>query len=90
MRQINGTSYVAECNTGGYTGKIVDSEGNTVAVVNNYDTALVMASAPELLEALKRFVDVCDNGTPIDIFNALGDCVEPARQAITKAKGETP
>jgi hypothetical protein len=42
----------------------------------------------ELVEALRRFINVCDNGNPIDIFNQLGRCVEPARQAIASSEGK--
>jgi len=56
----------------------------------NIDTeadARLIASAPELLEALKAFVNVCDNASPMEFVKELGLVVEPARQAIAKAEG---
>lgn len=45
------------------------------------------AEKVELLEALKRFVNVCDSANPMEFVRELGSCVEPARQAIAKAEG---
>jgi hypothetical protein len=49
--------------------------------------ARLIASAPELLEALRAFVNVCDNASPMEFVKELGLVVEPARQAIAKAEG---
>jgi hypothetical protein len=49
--------------------------------------ATLFASAPELLEALKAFINVCDNGNPMELVNEIGALIEPARQAIAKAEG---
>lgn len=74
--------YSAEVTSGGYTGKIVDKNGDTVAIVNNYEQAILFASAPELLEALKNLLAVMNSegGTS-------PNAQETARQVIAKAEG---
>jgi hypothetical protein len=50
--------------------------------------ARLIASAPELLEVLKAFVNVCDSANPMNFINEIGALIEPARQAIAKAEGK--
>ena len=72
---------------------IVDANGETVAGNDEYyafstpENVRLMVHAPELLEALKAFVNVCDNGNPMELVNEIGALIEPARQAIAKAEG---
>lgn len=54
------------------------------AVVAN---ARLMASAPELLEALENFVTVCDSAPPIELVRYIAESCEKARAVIKKAKG---
>lgn len=50
--------------------------------------ARLVAAAPELLEALATFVEICDSAPPIELVQRIGDLVSPARAAIAKATGE--
>ena len=77
------SKYVPEVTNGGYTGKIVDENGNTVAIVNNYEQAVIIASAPELLEALNKIVVMTHQNTM-----SRGAIRGIARQAIAKAEGK--
>jgi hypothetical protein len=61
--------------------------GNTKSIEEAEANAQLMIAAPELLEALKAFINICDNGNPIELVNEIGALIEPARQAIAKAEG---
>ena len=51
--------------------------------------ARLIAAAPELLEALEFLVTVASGeGPPVPERELLQDCVDKARAAIAKAKGE--
>lgn len=49
------------------------------------DNALLIAAAPELLDALEELIDIIENGDKLDSFT-----LQPAKCIVIKAKGEVP
>lgn len=77
---------------------IVDALNNSGCSFYFDDSALYLTSHEndvlrdrnaELLVALKAFVNVCDNGNPMEFVKEIGALVEPARKVIAKAEGAT-
>lgn len=72
----------------------VDAERFTITVSKGFNctdnealsVARMIAAAPELLEALQFFVNVCENGNPMEFATRLGEACKKAKSAI--AKGE--
>jgi hypothetical protein len=50
--------------------------------------ARLIAAAPELLEALRLFVSVCDTAPPTELMASIGSACKQARAAIAKAEGK--
>lgn len=84
---------------------IADSNGNIICSLSIYDEATeenqqeleakmnananLIKTAPELLEALRNFVSVCDTAPPIELIKYIAQACEQARAAIAKATGAT-
>lgn len=45
----------------------------------------LIAALPDLLEALERFVTVCDTAPPVAFLQHISDASKQARQALKKA-----
>ena len=76
--------------------RVEDALGNEVAQIdgdyNHPDTwpimeanARLIASAPELYEALEGLIDIADRG---DVRDYARDAINTAKRALTKARGE--
>lgn len=84
---------------------IADSDGNIICSLSIYDEATednqqeleeqmdadanLIAAAPELLEALRNFVSVCDTAPPIELIKYIAQACEQARATIAKVTGTT-
>ena len=49
----------------------------------------IINAAPELYEALEKFVTACDAAPPMEIMQHLSAAVDAARAALAKARGES-
>ena len=47
--------------------------------------ALLIAAAPDLLEAGKKFVAACESAPPVDLIKHISDACETMKAAIRKA-----
>lgn len=80
---------------------IWDAQGEVIAVTHDRADALsfderwvkpvekaratAIAALPDLLEALERFVTVCDTAPPVAFLQHISEVNKQARQALTKA-----
>jgi hypothetical protein len=61
---------------------------NVITEEEDEANACLIATAPELLDALQSFVSACETAPPIEFINYIDNACKQAKLAIAKAEGK--